>query len=284
MTQLLLSAEKFIMNTEFCPLENAYPSLDEYGTLFLDSVSPLPQEDVAPVATHDPASFILDKFRDHDIVLLGTKHSQTSIIYTIIELLPLLSDAGVTHIGLEIATDQQSKIDRFCRDGRELDDIEVFHVIDCPEYRDLLHAVRACSLQPVALDLPNSMWRSPYTRDEWMAQTIRSVFAQTANAKILVVVGNLHALKKVDWVSPCNQKSFINGYLEKYRPGVGVFSIVMECISTLEVESPLCAILPKTSCPFVVETSELDVELGILRLLAVKPMAPCDAADAVIVF
>jgi hypothetical protein len=35
--------------------------------------------------------------------------------------------------------------------------------------------------------------------DEWMADSVASVFESNSNAKMLVVVGNNHILKKLEW-------------------------------------------------------------------------------------
>jgi uncharacterized iron-regulated protein len=75
--------------------------------------------------------------------------------------------------------------------------------IDCLEYRNLFNVIRGLELKrrstPVALDLPKSKYGGKISRDEWMAESIASVFQSNSNAKILVVVGNNHILKKLDW-------------------------------------------------------------------------------------
>jgi hypothetical protein len=58
---------------------------------------------------HDPQSYILKKLKSHNIVFLGTKHKQPPILKFISDLIPRLHDSGVTHIGLEIESDQQDK-------------------------------------------------------------------------------------------------------------------------------------------------------------------------------
>ena len=65
----------------------------------------------------DPRAYILDKFQSHDLVFLGTRHKREPILQFISNLIPILHDAGVTHIGLEICSDQQDKIDHFIETG-----------------------------------------------------------------------------------------------------------------------------------------------------------------------
>ena len=51
----------------------------------------------------------------HDIVFLGTRHKQPLILNFISDLITALHNSGVTHIGLEIISDQQGKIDQFMK-------------------------------------------------------------------------------------------------------------------------------------------------------------------------
>jgi len=49
------------------------------------------------------------------------------------------------------------------------------------------------------LDLPETKFTKPVSRDEWMANAIAGLFRTNSKAKMLMVVGNLHVLKKLDW-------------------------------------------------------------------------------------
>ncbi len=69
---------------------------------------------------YHPHSYVLKKLKTHNIVLLGTRHKQPAIINFISEIITVLHDSGVTHIGLEIASDQQGKIDQFINTGLDL--------------------------------------------------------------------------------------------------------------------------------------------------------------------
>ncbi len=237
-----------------------------------------------PVVTYEPRSFVINKAGTHQVTLHGTKHNQPCSLDFIISILPMLADSGITHVGLEIASDQQRAIDRFMREGTGLEDIEVFHVIDCPEYRYLLKAIRACGLSAVALDLPRSAWDTPYTRDQWMANEIGQVLRRDPRAKVFVIVGNLHTLKNIDWLDPSKTDAFIPGHLSRWRPDLGVFSMVAEHID-VEGSGNVCDFYRKlVTRPIVVETAGLDLELRVLRLLAAKPMDPCRLVDAIVVY
>lgn len=72
-----------------------------------------------------PSSLRPQQIQNHDIVFLGTRQKQPPILEFISNLIPKLLESGVTHIGLEIASDQQEKIDRFMKTGKGLSDIEI---------------------------------------------------------------------------------------------------------------------------------------------------------------
>jgi hypothetical protein len=178
----------------------------------------------------DPQFYILSKFQSHDIVFLGTRHRQPPILKVIGEIIPNLHDAGVTHVGLEIASDQQDKIDHFLMTGTGLFDIEIPEPIDCPEYRDLFSVLRTMSLSkrptPVALDLPKSEFSKPVSRDDCMAKIITALFRANPKAKMLVVVGNLHVLKKLDWQDHVpNKHRAIREYPSESLPALKMFSV-----------------------------------------------------------
>jgi hypothetical protein len=64
-----------------------------------------------------PADYIHSKLQQNDIVFLGTTHKKPEILGFIAELIPTLEKYGVSHVGLEIPSDQQEKIDVFMKTG-----------------------------------------------------------------------------------------------------------------------------------------------------------------------
>jgi hypothetical protein len=75
--------------------------------------------------TTDPTSYILNKFESHDVVFLGTSHQQPRILGFLSNLMPHLHKAGVTHICLEIHSDQQANLDHYILSGQGLSKIEL---------------------------------------------------------------------------------------------------------------------------------------------------------------
>jgi uncharacterized iron-regulated protein len=156
-----------------------------------------------PSVYKNPAAYMIQKLKSHDIVFLGTTHKKPAILQFIVDLILHLKDLDVTFIGLEMPTDQQSGLNAYLSTGTGLANIYVHPQIDCPEYRNVLKTLHG--LKPdakpslVALDLPRSMYNQKISRDEWMARIIANVFLGNPSAKMLVVVGNFHVFRKIVW-------------------------------------------------------------------------------------
>ncbi len=144
---------------------------------------------------YPPSDYIHTKLQQNDIVFLGTRHKQPQILTFIAELIPSLKGRGVTHIGMEIRSDQQEMIDTFMETGKGLENIQ-FHIqVDHPDYRQLFDVMRESGGPiPVAIDLPSSMYKGTVSRDEWMARSLLIVLNRNPSAKILVIVGSFHTL------------------------------------------------------------------------------------------
>lgn len=170
----------------------------------------------------DAQSYIIKNLKTHNIVFLGTTHKKPAILKFLLKLIPTLHDAGVTHIGLEITSNQQAKIDNFIQTGKKLANIRIHSQIDCPEYRSLL--IKLATLDPkirpkiIVLDLPTFKYHRKTSRDKWMAGSIVKVFHKNPKAKMLVVVGNLHVLKVLNWEEHVpNKHKSIYGYLKEWQ-------------------------------------------------------------------
>ena len=235
------------------------------------------------ISTHEPIPFVLEKTAQNDVVMLGTTHQQAKILNFLSDLVPHLSRSGVTHIGLEIESDQQPRLDRWMKTGTGLSDIRIFPGIDCPEYRRLLDRVRKNRLTPVALDLPKSMWQDRLTRDQWMAHRIAEVFQQNGAAKMLVIVGSLHTVKRVDWASPAIKDQFARYYLDRIHPKLRLYSVASSINESVD-DCDFQKWFGRDSGPVGIETLVFDRTLGFTRTLAAGPITAKEAVDAVIVF
>ena len=149
-----------------------------------------------------PKTCVLQKLATPDLVFLGTRHKRPRILNFIASVVLDLHDAGVTHIGLEIDVDQQVAVDKYMAVGNGLAEIKIIPAIDCVKYRQVLSALHALPPEKrpacVALDLPDALCGQEISRKEYMAAGIKRLFEKEPAAKMLVVVGNLHTLKKLE--------------------------------------------------------------------------------------
>jgi hypothetical protein len=238
----------------------------------------------------DPYSYVMEKFKIFDVVLLGTKHRQKGILDFISRMLPGLYEAGVSHLGLEIASDQQPYIDFYMENGIGMDKINLHHAIDCPAYCDLLTIIRKLGqknmLKPVALDLPTSLYESHWNRDEWMAKSICSILNKNSEAKILVIVGNLHALKNIIWDDNVpNKNGVIRSYLTKFEPDLKVFSIC-QCINNVPNEIGLSGDCAKDFITVAFDCTDRfsDYKMNIIETVAAKHMNANKITDGVLIY
>ena len=174
-----------------------------------------------------PAGYIHSKLQQNDVVFLGTTHKKPEILGFIDELIPTLEKYGVSHVGLEIPSSQQERIDVFMKTGEGLDAIKLHTQIDIPEYRQLFQVFRKFGGPiPVAIDLPSSMYKRDVSRDEWMARSLLIVLNRNPSAKILVIVGSLHTLKKLVWEDQVPNKHLsIREYIKRERPSTKMWSV-----------------------------------------------------------
>ena len=235
-------------------------------------------------------SFILEKLKTHHIVFLGTTHKKPAILKFMLELIPALHDAGVTHIGLEIAFNQQAKVDNFIQTGKKLTNIKIHPEIDCPEYRNLL--IKLANLDPnirpetIALDPPTIKYRGRISRTKWMAGSIVQVFHKNPKAKILVVVDNLHVLKVLNWQDNLpNQHKSIYEYLKSMIPEFRIFTI-SQLIDENPKECDFTAVFGPVDGSVVIDCDHKfdGWKFGLSSSIAIKPTAICDLVDGIIIY
>ena len=236
----------------------------------------------------NPQPYILQKLKQNDIVFLGTRHKQAPLLKFIQDLIPKLNDANVTDIGLEIASDQQAQIDHYMDTGEGLKHIEIHSLIDCPEYRNILKVLRDTIFKKrpitVALDLPTSKYENPISRDEWMAKTISKVFKTNPNAKMLVVVGNNHILKKLDWQDHVlNKHSSIREYLMDFNPNLKMHSIGSVIVSSV-YEDDFRKRFSGLEGAVALDDQFGGWKSGIIQSVAIKPSEVRELLDGLIVY
>jgi hypothetical protein len=239
--------------------------------------------------TGDVQAYVMKKLAGHDIVFMGTTHRQPPILELMVRLAPLIKNAGVTHLALEIASDQQNLLDRFLDTGQGLELIRLHDAIDCPAYRRLLRVLqRLGTLQRprvIAIDLPETLFSGALSRDEYMAMTLATVLQSQPKAKILAMLGSLHVLRKLPWRDRlAGGHQAIRAYLSQLRPDLNLFSMVHLISGNAQISDFSRRLGPLPGMVALdVDASFIDWRLGITDCLAVRPSQPYELVDGVIV-
>ena len=227
--------------------------------------------------------FVMARIQTHHAVFLGTRHHRPKLLQFVGNLLAKASREGLTHVGLEIASDQQDALDRFMAGTAGPEQIRIDPNIACHAYVRLLGQIRACGLKAMALDLPRGNWSSAITRDQWMARQLAGAFSRAPDARVLVVAGNLHAVKQIQWLAPNLPTGGVPHALSKLRPDLRLFSLA-QSIDQPSGRCPYTDRFGGRSAPVAVTTTPQSPPPGFLRLAAAKPMTGIEAVDAVIVY
>jgi hypothetical protein len=239
--------------------------------------------------TGDVQSYILSKLAGHDIVLMGTTHRQPAILDLTARLAPRFREAGVTHLALEISSDQQSRLDRFLDTGVGLAAIQIPDAIDCPAYRHLLEVLQ--HLGPgrrprvIAIDLPRALYGGKISRDEHMASTLAATMQKHPRAKILAMLGSLHVLRQLRWTNRISTgHPSIRTCLGRWRPGLKVFSMV----HIIHGAAQACDFSSRLGPLPGMVAMDVDAcfngwRLGVAACLALQPSQPWELVDGVIV-
>jgi hypothetical protein len=218
----------------------------------------------------------------------GNNAQETRDIGFIAELIPTLEKHEVTHVGLEIPSDQQEKIDVFMKTGDGLEAIKLHTQIDSPEYRHLFEVFRKSGGPiPVAIDLPYSMHSENVSRNEWMARSLLIVLNRNPSAKILVIVGSLHTLKKLEWEEQVpNKHPSIREYISRERPSTRMWSVGQliqgnpnECDFTKRFSS-----LPDAVALDLDDRRYRGWQMGMTANIAIVPAECFELVDGLIVY
>lgn len=175
--------------------------------------------ELASKSGKNPASYLAEKALSHRLILLGTRHGNPRVSTLIADSLPLLaSQAGISVLFAEVPSSQQDVIDKFRKGTGQVIDIGIHEIIATPEYLGILTRAKELGMDIVAIDADTG---SRMTRDAWMARCIEDYYAAHPGSRGLVVVGNSHVYKNIDWGCGVNQS--LADHIKALKP----FSVVM---------------------------------------------------------
>jgi hypothetical protein len=167
----------------------------------------------------NPASYLREKAASHRLILLGTRHDNKQVHELIFDILPgLVKEAGISTLFVEIPSSQQGVIERFRKGLCPASDIKVHEIIASLAYLKIIARAKDLGMDIIAIDNDEDV---QVTRDQWMASRISDYLAIHPGSKGLVIVGNCHVFKNVEWASDGHPS--MADYLQSLMP----FSVVM---------------------------------------------------------
>lgn len=153
----------------------------------------------SPTYSADVHNRILESIAPNSITIIGERHRRPEAIgfFRSIIINHLQQNKCLT-IALEIASNQQSLLDKMTQGKATVTDIEITPIIDHPAFRALITELAEMQrhndcLKLVAIDAALDLKAN---RDAWMAIKLATQINETP---LLALLGNLHTLKKVDW-------------------------------------------------------------------------------------
>jgi hypothetical protein len=143
---------------------------------------------------------ILESLLPGTITFIGESHKHA-------ESAKLIRDVVSAHVkqghclivALEISDDEQPAIDRVLA-GASASTIDIPDSIDHPAMRNLIEHLAILTTQSACLNVIaiDAGLNNPRDRDEWMAERLADLIN---DRPILVLIGALHTLKKVNWLA-----------------------------------------------------------------------------------
>jgi hypothetical protein len=152
---------------------------------------------ITPLAAiYDP---IVNQIKPGTITIIGeTTHKKPESVELFKSLvLGTIKNHQCVVIGLEIAGEQQTKIDAVEQDRASVNEIALWPPLDHPPYRNIIEHFAELKRQGQCIKVVgiDSGVNSNIDRDLWMALALAE---QDGDAPVLVLLGALHTLKRVN--------------------------------------------------------------------------------------
>lgn len=151
------------------------------------------------VTASEVYSRILEVMRPGTITFIGETHQKTESIQLIQNLLSAISKRHeCLTLALEIDDRQQPIIDQVIEGKVSVSSINIPTMIDHPAFRRFIAKLSKPNFQQQCLKLIaiDTGIGTEFGRDEWMAEKLSEL---PQDRPILVLLGNLHTLKRINW-------------------------------------------------------------------------------------
>jgi hypothetical protein len=160
--------------------------------------------ELAPVTTD-----ILTLCGDCQVLILGETHQKPESPVLFIDLMThLIAKGERVLVGLEVSADQQDALDAVLVGNRTPEGI-AHPIIDSPAFQNMLvelsmlNRIHGSFITLAAIDALDS----ERIRDAAMARYIRTHLASGQFDRVVVLVGNLHTIRKMHWTEDAGRKA-----------------------------------------------------------------------------
>jgi len=152
---------------------------------------------------------ILKHINPNSITIIGEVHQNpesTSLFFSLVE--DYLQRNKCLTVALEIPSNQQPILDKISHSQIEASEIVVDPIIDHPEYRKMLSKLIALEKQGSCIEIAaiDAGDEIDMNRDKWMSIRIMELVKRFP---VLALLGDLHTLKKVNWLSENIDSPFV---------------------------------------------------------------------------
>jgi len=142
---------------------------------------------------------IIQNIQNNSITIIGENHHRPESIRFFESIVnSYLKGNNCLTVALEVASSQQLIIDHFVEGKVRVDAIKIPSMIDHSDYRSMLAGFAIMKRGGVCINIIaiDADGKTLIRRDEWMVKIIED---QNETMPVLALLGNLHALKKVNW-------------------------------------------------------------------------------------
>jgi hypothetical protein len=184
----------FLLCTGFCPCSTFSDHVSNHGK--------------------SPDAFLVEKAASHRLLLLGTRHDNELMHALILDILPVLvKESGINTLFVEIPSNQQSFIEMFKRGECHVENISIHKIIATSAYLKVITRAKELGMNIIAIDNNEN---EKISRDQWMASHVSDYLRLHLDAKGLVIVGNRHVFKNIQWTY--GEYPSLADYLAHLRP------------------------------------------------------------------
>ena len=142
---------------------------------------------------------ILEQIKPDTITIIGESHKKAESVELFKSLvLDTIKHYQCVAIGLEIGSDQQTILDAVMQGRASVNEIALWPPLDHPLYRRMIDSFAEIKRQGLCIKLVaiDSGVDNNIDRDLWMALSLAE---QAGDTPVLVLLGAMHTLKRVDW-------------------------------------------------------------------------------------